>query len=232
MKTMHMALGLIGGALIALGSMDLAGCSSDSGTGTPTGGKDATAGDDSAAGDDGATGDDGSTGDGGGSKDAASECGKPPTLHPSPDAGVYCPFQDAGAGADANANFAPCAPSQDCCMYPQKLNMASVCINGAGGDPSACPGYVADAGVANFECDEPSDCPGSGKICCLKGTPTKDAVCGTYFGSRVLGSHCTAAAACPAGEFQLCSAASGECPSGQTCTAFSTKSKNLGACLQ
>lgn len=221
-----------GGLLVGAGAVGAAACSSDTTTGTPTPTVDGSKSDGGGTGDDGSTTDDGSVKKDGGGGEAGKDCGSAPTLHPSPDAGgIYCPFQ-ADAGPDGGSRYCPPTSGEHCCMYPQAANKPSTCNTSA----QACD-IEADAGGADFGCDEPADCPSNQK-CCLSapGTVQKDPVC-YNFGSRIKGSHC--AANCPTDEFQVCSsqadctgvttpAASG----GTNCTAFSTKAKEIGACLK
>ena len=226
MKNHHWAWLALGAALVASAGVNVAACSSsDSGTGNPTsgGGGDASR-DGTTSGDDGSTtGDDG----GGGGSDAGADCSKVPKLHPEPDAGVYCPFQaDSGAGASSN-----CAANQHCCIYAQDAGRSSECLpNGTlcFGETMVDGGLSVATGGADFECNEPGDCPSAGDQCCLNGTPTKDPTCGTYFGSKVHGAFCKPS--CTAGEFVICETQT-ECTTG-TCTPFSTKTIQIGACVQ
>jgi hypothetical protein len=214
----------IGGLLVAAGAIGAAACSdTTTGTGIPSS-PDATKSDGGGTGDDTGTTDDGSKKDGSTTTEAGKDCGSAPGLHPTPEAGVYCPFQ-GDAGPDASRNC-PLAAGEHCCMYGATSSKPSTCNNNG----TACDTDV-DAGGADFECDEPSDCPGSQK-CCLRGSVKKDPVC-FNFGSLIKGSHC--AAACPAGEITMCTVST-ECtgvvaPGGTNCTAFSTKAKEVGACL-
>lgn len=205
----------------------------DSGTtqGTGDGGGDSTffsdgsgGGDDASSGGD-AKGDarsDGSAKDSGGDGshpdsgvDAAVDCGPAPTFGTTAE-GVVCPFQ-------ADGSTPACTASQHCCVYAKSAGVDSTC--NAGG--SACLAAV-DAGGADFECDEPADCNGASAVCCLTGAVMNDPTC-YHFGSGVKGTTCRTTA-CNTGEVTLCSA-QGDCPMNTTCTAFTTKTKSLGACL-
>ena len=72
-------------------------------------------------------------------------------------------------------------------------------------------------------------------FCCLIGTPTKDPTCldptQHEFGSKVKGTYCSATG-CKAGEFTVCGAQSECSDAGGTCTPFSTKTIEIGACVQ
>jgi hypothetical protein len=153
--------------------------------------------------------------------DAGTDCGDPkkyPKLRPSADAGVYCPFQ-ARTAADASAP--PCDIGAHCCIYPQNANKASTC-NPEGTACEALPG------TADFACSESSDCP-TGNVCCFGGEPKVDPVCpGKNFAKGVKGSACRAT--CGAGEYVVCTKDS-DCETGKTCTPFSAKSIDFGACL-
>lgn len=152
-------------------------------------------------------------------KDAASgdavnpDCGTAPSLHPSPEAGVYCPFQVVGAPSR-------CAIGTHCCVYPSNAGKVGTCNQ---------PGVACDPveGTADFGCDEPSDCPGASPVCCLKGSIEKDPAC-YAFGKGVSATTCRPTS-CANDEVQVCSG-SGQCPTGKTCVPFATRGKELGAC--
>jgi hypothetical protein len=224
MKKNRIAFIVVGGLLVGAGAVGAAACSDDTTTGTPSITPDGSKGDGGGAGDDGSATEDGSKKDGT-TTEAGKDCGAPPGLHNTPDAGIYCPFQ-ADAGPDGGSRYCPQLVGEHCCMYGATSGKASSCNTVA----TPCEGDV-DAGGADFECDEPSDCPAATK-CCLRGTVKKDPVC-FNFGSLIKGSHC--AATCPAGELTMC-ATQAECagvgaPGGPTCSPFDTKGKELGACL-
>lgn len=232
MKNNRIVVIALGGIMIAAGAIGAAACSDTTpGTGVPSNGVDATAKVDGGGTDeDTGTGDDTGTTqkDGSAGADAAKECGSPPSLHPTPDAGIYCPFQ-ADGGPDASRNCEN-LPGTHCCNYPQAANKPSTCNTVA----TAC-GPEADAGGADFGCDEPNDCAVSSTgtaHCCLRGTVKVDAVCKTSFGSLVKGTHCSAGACANAGEIELCSTQADCTVAGETCTPFSTKAKELGACVK
>jgi hypothetical protein len=148
--------------------------------------------------------------------DAARDCGAAPTLHPTPSAGVFCPFQATDAGPNCAAT-----PGEHCCIYPKAASKPATCNTLAQG----CDVDI-DAGGSDFECDEPADCVG-GQICCMDGKAVKDPAC-YYFGSLVRQTKCRAGG-CNTGELTVCSAQS-QCATG-TCTALDTKGKELGVCL-
>ncbi|MDB4993173.1 MAG: hypothetical protein JWM74_605 [Myxococcaceae bacterium] len=217
----------IGGLLVAAAAVGAAACSDTTNTGTPTPTVDGSKADGGGTTDDGSTteGDGSVKKDGGTSGEAGKDCGTGPGLHNTPDAGIYCPFQ-ADAGPDAGSRYCPQLVGEHCCMYGATSGKPSTCNTVA----TPCDSDV-DAGGADFECDEPSDCPGPQK-CCLRGSVKKDPVC-YNFGSLIKGSHC--AVNCPAGELTMCSTQA-ECagvgaPGGPTCSPFDTKAKELGACL-
>jgi hypothetical protein len=215
----------IGGLLVAAGAVGAAACSdTTTGTGVPSG-TDASKADGGGTEEDGSTTEDGSVKKDSSAGEAGKDCGAPPALHNTPDAGIYCPFQ-ADAGPDGGSRYCPQTTGEHCCMYGATSGKPSTCNAGA----TPCDSDV-DAGGADFECDEPSDCPGAQK-CCLRGSVKKDPVC-YNFGSLIKGSHC--AANCAAGELTMC-ATQAECagvgaPGGPTCSPFDTKAKELGACL-
>jgi hypothetical protein len=147
--------------------------------------------------------------------DAAKDCGAAPTLHPSPSAGVFCPFQ----ANDASINC-PTTPGEHCCIYPKAANKPATCNTLIQG----CDTEI-DAGGSDFECDEPADCVG-GQVCCMDGKALKDPAC-YYFGSLVRQTKCRTT--CATGELTVCSAQA-QCTTG-TCTPMDTKGKELGVCL-
>ena len=151
-------------------------------------------------------------------QDAGADCAKAPNFHPTPEAGPFCPFQKA---ADGGALFGECALGSHCCLYAQNSMLPSTCNTAQ----TAC----ADAGTADFECEESSDCVGIDMVCCLKGSVKKDPVCGTYFGSLVNGTTCRKTTCMPM-ETLVCDSAQATCPAGQTCQPFKTKSIELGGC--
>lgn len=151
--------------------------------------------------------------DGGTDAIVTADCGTAPSLHPSPEAGVYCPFQAVGAPSR-------CAIGTHCCVYPTNAGKVATCNPlGVACDPVE--------GTADFGCDEPADCPGAGQVCCLKGTVEKDPAC-YAFGKGVTATTCRPTA-CAVDEAQICSG-SGQCPAGKTCVPFATRGKELGAC--
>jgi hypothetical protein len=147
--------------------------------------------------------------------DAAKDCGTAPTLHPTPSAGVFCPFQANDASVSC-----PTTPGEHCCIYPKAANKPATCNTLIQG----CDSEI-DAGGSDFECDEPADCIG-GQVCCMDGKALKDPAC-YYFGSLVRTTKCRAA--CNTGELTVCSAQA-QCATG-TCTPMDTKGKELGVCL-
>ena len=211
------ALGVLGGSvLVAAGAIELAACS-EGGSGFPTKHDASPIETDTGVVADGATND-----DGGGSADAGTDapadCGSPLTLQPSPDAGALCPFMAGGAKQN-------CAASQHCCVYPVSANTPSTC-NAAG---AACEASV-DAGGADFECDEKSDCVDPSKpTCCLEGTAVLNAACPRNgFVSGMKRTFCSADPTC-GGKSVICGT-NAECGDSGTCAPLSTKSKTIGAC--
>ncbi len=203
-----------GGSLVMSAALGVVACSSDSNVNV-------------------VPGPDGSVKDTGGGQDTSSnadtspppndggsaECGKAPTFHQTPDAGPFCPFQQA---ADGGALFGDCNPvGSHCCIYSQKSGLPSSC----NASNSAC---TVDAGATDFQCEETADCVGNNQVCCLSGSLAKDPSCGTYFGSKVNGTTCRSA--CMQGEVQICDNAQSTCPMGQTCQPFKTKAVEMGGC--
>lgn len=232
------AIGLLGAVLgasafgfVACSSSDPApspGVGSDTGTGgtdTGTGGEVAT--DTGTGGTDTGTGggdtdvDTGSPGEGG--TDAG--CGSTPTLHPPPadagtsNPGVFCPFSAPTGGKNIT-----CAAGQSCCETPAAAGTPSTCVTtGTASSPTACP--VAKSTV--WDCEGPANC-GTGTVCCAVATSiATDATCGYDKAKGFKGTTC--AAACAAGDFQICEAA-GDCPAGKTCTPFKAQGNQIGYC--
>ena len=147
--------------------------------------------------------------------DAGADCGKAASLHPNAgDGGIYCPFSAPAGGKNVY-----CAETQQCCENPAGGAVSTCVAKGA-----ACP--VAAATV--WECEDPTDC--AGMKCCAHasdgGTVTLSTdTCGPYL-SKFSGTRC--AAACAAGELQVCEK-QGDCASG-TCTAVKPKGNDIGVC--
>lgn len=204
-----------GGTLAASAAFGVVACSSDNSTNNVVPGPDSSVKDSGGSPDTSTNPPDAAPNDGG-----SPECGKAPTFHPTPDAGPFCPFQQA---ADGGALFGDCDPiGSHCCIYSVGSKLPSTC-NGAN---TAC---TADAGAADFRCEETADCPGANAVCCMAGSMGKDPTCGTYFGSKVNGTTCRTGT-CNQGEVQICDNAQATCPMGQTCQPFKTKSIEMGGC--
>ncbi len=199
-------------ASMGFGGVGLAACSST--TNNPSGslpGVDSGGGKDSTtSGQDGSTATDGGTGGDSSASDTGTvDCGRPPSLHDAaPDTGVFCPFQ-------APDSSIYCQTTQHCCN-PGVGNGVSTCSD-------AC-NFTVDGG-ADFQCDNSTHCAGN-QVCCMNGTVLTDTKCGTLYGSKVKGTTCRDA--CQAGEIETC-AHQNDCTTG-TCSAFSTKGKDLAYC--
>ncbi|WP_394826908.1 hypothetical protein [Pendulispora albinea] len=208
-----------GGAVaLAAAGIELAACS-EGGTGFPTR-HDASRAD--ARFGDGGGDDAGSEDDAG--LDAPVDCGAPLVLRPSPAAGTYCTFM-------ADGGRRSCALGEHCCVYPTNARLDSTC-NPAG---VACEAPV-DAGGADFECDESSDCTDPSRpTCCLDGVPVTSATCPLNgFISGIRRTYCSAEPACGVAVRDAGAIVCGtnpECEAG-VCAPVSTKGKTIGVCLR
>jgi len=169
-------------------------------------------------------------GDGGGGTD----CGKAATLHAeTADGGLYCPFSEVDGGPTQYCSGATpfcCAPkctTTPCTTAPSTC-AANTVTGGATG--SGCP--VAMSYV--YECEGPLDCASSAKghVCCAAGTvalvaPTCS-VGQSYVSGNAVGTTCETA--CASGESMICDQATGECPSGMTCTPTKLHGNQIGFC--
>jgi hypothetical protein len=177
-------------------------------------------------------------GDAGPDSATIADCGSTPALHVDEAGTIYCGF----SGTALN-----CATGQECCLggyladsgtfAPQQCAAyGTTCINGVlGSDAGAPPIPVM--------CAQISDCTANGvskaAACCLQGATTPaDAPTCTYpratLGTAVVcessDAGTTGAAACAAGEVQICSSQA-DCPSGKTCTPGKWKILDVGFCL-
>lgn len=157
-----------------------------------------------------------SDGDGGSTNTPGNvDCSAPTRGFQSPDSGPYCTFME-------NDTRGYCQLGQHCCIYEQSAGKPSTC-NAAG---AAC-GEGVDT---DFECDEPSDCPGDKPLCCFRGTVSQDPACPErprY--NEFSGTYCTANTKCDGTNLPVCSQAS-ECTGGK-CRFWSIKRKTIGACV-
>jgi hypothetical protein len=180
----------------------------------------------------------GADGDAGPDSATVADCGSTPTLHVDEAGTIYCGF----SGTALN-----CATGQECCLggyladsgtfAPQQCAAyGATCTNGVlGSDAGAPPIPVM--------CAQISDCTANGvsnaAACCLRGaTAPADAPTCTYpratLGTAVVcessDAGTTGAAACAAGEVQICSSQA-DCPSGKVCTPGKWKILDVGFCL-
>ena len=220
---------LLGGALVlSSGGLGVAACSSSSGSGNPSGGNDSGTGSDgTGGGNDTGTGND--TGNGGndtgpvGDGGPGNDCGSTPSLHPGDGGSIYCPF-----GPDGSALHCAAA-TQECCIGG-KIGTNQFAESNCETWGTACTN-PADGG-RQLECGEALDCTGNnhGTTCCATGAlPAIKAGCGYYAESPGLKGSTCSAAACAAGQFQMC-ATDAECGAGKTCTPFKTLGMQLGFC--
>jgi hypothetical protein len=181
------------------------------GTSQGTGGSSGSAGAMSTGGSAGAMSTGGSAGSTstGGSAGAGGSCSKPGTLHTTT---IYCPFSSPDGG-----NNAYCTPGTEHCCEGTSSGQVSVC------DPTAtaCP-----SGWTDWVCQKDSDC-GNGMQCCSTGAfvMNTNTQCANY-ATGFHGTQCETT--CATGEIHMC-ASSSDCGSG-TCTPFSTKGAQVGAC--
>lgn len=174
----------------------------------------------------------------------APDCGFAPKLRPpfagdaaAPDAtaSFFCPFGDGGtAGTDKRF----CAGNQTCCS-------GQAGASGGAFDSTYCTGAKADtcgSGTngprVRWECGSKETC-GGGEKCCIPGTdagpPAVDTekvngkLCPPEFqrGFYIGGTACRAA--CQSGELEVCTK-DADCVSPKKCVAFSTNSRDMGAC--
>ena len=166
------------------------------------------------------------------------DCGSTPTLHADEAGTIYCGF--SGTALD-------CPTGQECCLggylvdagafAPQQcMAYGTTCNNGVFGSDAASPPIPV-------MCGQISDCKANGVsnavACCLQGaTAPADAPTCIYpratLGTAVVcessDAGAGAAAACAAGEVQICSSQA-DCPTGKTCTPGKWKILDVGFCL-
>jgi hypothetical protein len=155
-------------------------------------------------------------------------CASPPKLFPTKDGGdVFCPFGKTDAGKSEY-----CKPTtQVCCISPSSDAGSSTCSA-----PGSCT-----TGWPSWACSAPSECAGSGVVCCLQAGPLEaDPNCSGYQKTKGFTSTtCMASAKCTgtvdAGKFTdtlfiACEQPS-DCPQGKTCTAVKTTGTSIGVCL-
>ena len=230
MRIRTIALVFGGACIVALGSIGVVACSSDSGSGTPTATPDATAATDTGAKADTGTvntqdtgtvedagtgpGDDSSTpGDSG----ATADCGAPGSLHPvEAGTGPYCPFSAVGDAGNLT------------CPFGQH------CLENAGSNagPSVCAatGPAPDGGT-DWECQGPANCA-TGSVCCAITTGAgQDPGCPNHFLHKFTGTTCRAGS-CQAGEIMACEAPA-DCAgaAGTSCQVTKAKGGTFGLCL-
>jgi hypothetical protein len=134
-----------------------------------------------------------------GAEDASVDSRQPARPDAAPDVVVRPDASDAST-VDALApgircDNLQCNTTQTCCILDSAECNARV--------------YGCASGVLAIRCDEPSDCPGLGQVCC-----------GTYLGSgRFGGSACTAPSNCtPPDQYFLCDPSrASDCPAGKKC---------------
>lgn len=175
----------------------------DSGSGIDSGLKDSGAGTDAGAGDAG----------------GGADCAAPNGIYATPDAGPYCPFQQA---ADGGMLFGSCGLGAHCCVNP---------VDGGPSTCNAASTACANLKATDFQCNEAQDCAG-GEVCCLVGSVKQDQTCtDLFYGSKVNGTKCEATQ-CASGEVELCNGTdAGACGQGLTCRPFKTKAISLGGCV-
>jgi hypothetical protein len=110
-----------------------------------------------------------------------------------------------------------CAPGEHCCEQSSASGMKSQCA-------STCAGTDAEA---DWACQDPSQC-GTGEMCCGRGGPVDDPLCGFVIVRHFTGTSC--AASCRPTEFVACERSS-ECPGGQICKAARARGGAIGVCL-
>ncbi len=134
-------------------------------------------------------------------------CTTPGTLHKTVPGSFYCPFVSP-AGTYCTSQ------TQHCC---QPSMGSSSC------DPIATPCAATET---DWRCADATHCP-SGQKCCGIGTFVKnpDPMCANY-ATGFKGTKC--ATSCAATEIEMCSGTGG-CSAG-TCTPFTTRASQVGAC--
>jgi hypothetical protein len=248
-------MALIGSAMavITLGGMTVAACSSstspnpvtgdDSGTGST--GQDSGTGSTGQDSGTGSTGEDSGTGSTGQDSGTGTTTCKNPQLHPNPAGDVYCGYasDDAGGTIDCLSD----SGTPQCCLGGTL---------GSGFAPQACVAFgvgncAADTAEGtkpdDIQCNQISDCTANGvtgAACCLQGTtstPAAQAGCTpTWYkqsGGKAIACEVSDAGttgggvpSCASGEVQVCSSDL-DCPTGTFCQAMSWKIFDIGFCL-
>jgi hypothetical protein len=154
------------------------------------------------------------------------ECGSTPHLHPGDGGSLYCPFGPDGGAID-------CPTGSSICCIGGEIATHNYAVSQCGLPTETCPNPLPDAGkypARRIECEESTDCAGSGMVCCATGgTPAMDTACNFYRESPGLTAATCTAGQCPAGKFQIC-ASDLECGSGHTCAPFRAVGMQLGFC--
>jgi hypothetical protein len=139
------------------------------------------------------------------------DCGRPPKLLDAGAVGLHCPnVAEGGLPAE-------CPAGDHCCEQSSPSGKMSTCA-------SSCSGTDAEA---DWACQDPSQCPGIGMVCCGTGIVMPVAGCGYATVLHFLGTHC--ARSCLAAEFAVCEHPN-ECPSGHVCMPAKAHGGTLGAC--
>ena len=192
------------------GSGGSAGQGSGGATGQSSGGSSGSGSGGTASGGTGAGGSTGGTSGGGSGGTGGGKCSSPGTLHSNT---IYCPF--SATGSAKNVYGTP--GSQHCCEGLTNADL-SVC------QPSST---ACTSGWTDWVCQKDSDC-GSGQQCCAAATFVQNT--NTSCANYATGFHATKCeTTCASGEIHMCTANS-DCASGKTCTPFSTKGAQVGAC--
>ncbi len=176
---------------------------------------------------------DGAAGDAGAGLDSGKVC-DPPFPIRDPGAGPYCPFQLAADGGILSTN---CAAAEACCYYqgappspPSFCEVNRTCTF----KQSAIEAGAGYNGIA-WHCSDKSHCP-TGNDCFVVPNPdggkpvgfVPDVLgCPNLKGSFVFGTRCMPSQT--AGSVKLCSTMEG-CPTGYTCTPFTTNARQLAYC--
>lgn len=163
----------------------------------------------------------------GGSSGANKPCDETKVkLRPTPDEGIYCPFQNLSDGGLA---FDSCDIGEKCCRGKSKGE-------NAGFYPTECRAECIAEQHTEYACGEASDCA-TGEICCLLPNPNGTGTIATDYSwnttehgtcpaaNGVYGSACRATA-CGEREVQGCQT-NEECPTGKSCSV-----RKVGAGMQ